>query len=140
MHRAPLDRPWIAIGVLCVSGVIEALALRARIRIIDPAHRARGLLHWFRESGRPAVMLAVGEDVASVIGVLMSLAGVGATMITNNPLYDALGGIGVGIVLMGTATFSMRESSRCWSVNRRIVMCVKRWTRSSGRVPKCAAW
>ena len=89
--------------------MIEGLALRATIRTIEPRHRAHGLLHWFRESGRPAVMLAVGEDFASVAGVGISLIAVVASVVNGNPLFDALGGIGVGIVLMGTALFSIRE-------------------------------
>ncbi|WP_133061230.1 cation transporter [Paraburkholderia hospita] len=109
LHRAPLDSPYVAICVLCASGVIEGFALRATIRTIDPARRRNGLLHWFRESGQSAVMLAVGEDFASVVGVVVSLIAVVASMLSRNPLFDALGGVGVGIVLMGTALFSMRE-------------------------------
>ncbi|MCC8392476.1 cation transporter [Paraburkholderia sp. MMS20-SJTR3] len=53
VHHSALEHPLLAIGVLCASGVIEAFALRASIRTIDPRHRAKGLLHWFKESGRP---------------------------------------------------------------------------------------
>ncbi|MGT2476324.1 cation transporter [Paraburkholderia terrae] len=109
LRPSPLDSPYLAVGVLCASGVIEGLALRATIRTIEPRHRAHGLLHWFRESGRSAVMLAVGEEFASVVGVVVSLIAVLASMLSGNPLFDAIGGIGVGIVLMGTALFSMRE-------------------------------
>lgn len=109
VHHARLERPLLAIGVLCVSGVIEALALRGSIRTIDPRHRAKGLLNWFKESGRPSVMLSVSEDLAAVVGVLVSLIAIGTAVLTGNPLYDALGSIGVGLVLMGTALFSMRE-------------------------------
>lgn len=108
-HPSGLDRPYLAVTVLCVSGVIEGLALRATIRTIEPRARAQGLLHWFRESGRAAVMLAVGEDFAAVVGVAVSLVAIVASMLTGSPLFDALGSIGVGVVLMGTATFSMRE-------------------------------
>ncbi|WP_353558462.1 hypothetical protein [Paraburkholderia terrae] len=55
------------------------------------------------------MMLAVGEDFASVVGVVVSLIAVVASMLNGNPLFDAIGGIGVGIVLMGTALFSMQE-------------------------------
>ncbi|MGF6606869.1 cation diffusion facilitator family transporter [Paraburkholderia sp. WSM4175] len=109
IHHSRLENPLLAIGVLCVSGVIEAVALRASIRTIEPRHRARGLLSWFRESGRPSVMLAVSEDAAAVTGVFVSVIAIGATVLTGNPLYDALGSVGVGIVLMATALFSMRE-------------------------------
>ncbi len=109
LHRSQLEHPLLAVGVLCVSGVIEAVALRASIRTIEPGHRARGLLNWFKESGRPSVMLSVSEDFAAVAGVLVSLAAVGIAVFTGNPLYDALGSIGVGLVLMMTALYSMRE-------------------------------
>jgi cation diffusion facilitator family transporter len=109
VHLSAVDHPLLAVAVLCVSGVVEGFALKASIRTIDPRHRARGLFRWFRESGKPSVMLAVSEDVAAVAGVLVSLVGIGLTIATGNPLYDALGSVGVGIVLMCTALFSMRE-------------------------------
>jgi divalent metal cation (Fe/Co/Zn/Cd) transporter len=109
VRGSSLDHPWLAIAVMCVSGVVEGMALRASIRSIEPRHRARGLFHWFRESGRPAVMLAVSEDLAALAGVIVSLIAVGLSMFTDDPVYDSLGSIGVGIVLMATALFSMRE-------------------------------
>nr|WP_232477755.1 cation transporter [Caballeronia calidae] len=42
VHHSQLESPLLAVGVLCVSGVIEALALRGSIRTIDPRHRAKG--------------------------------------------------------------------------------------------------
>jgi divalent metal cation (Fe/Co/Zn/Cd) transporter len=109
MHRSPLEHPYVVIGVLCASGVIEAFALRASIGTIKPRRRKHGLLYWFRESGKPEVMLSVGEDAAALAGVAVSLLAVGIAVLTGNPAYDALGGIGVGLVLMGTAFFAMRE-------------------------------
>ncbi|CAD6538162.1 cation diffusion facilitator family transporter [Paraburkholderia sabiae] len=108
-HHSQLEHPLLAVCVLCVSGVIEGLALRASIRTIEPGHRAKGLLHWFKESGRPSVMLAVSEDIAAVAGVLVSLIAIGLAMLTGNPVYDALGSVGVGLVLTATALFSMKE-------------------------------
>jgi cation diffusion facilitator family transporter len=109
IHRSQLEHPLLAIGVLCVSGVIEALSLRGAIRTIEPRHRAEGLLNWFKESGRASVMLSVSEDVGAIAGVLVSLAAIAVAVFTGNPLYDALGSIGVGLVLMAVALFSMRE-------------------------------
>ena len=130
LHPSPLERPLLAIGVLCVSGVIEALALRGSIRTIEPRHRAHGLLRWFKESGRPSVMLAVSEDLAAVAGVLVSLIAIGVAMLTGNPLYDALGSVGVGLVLMGTALFSMKEIKSLLvgeSAHRRIRDDMRTW-------------
>jgi cation diffusion facilitator family transporter len=109
LHRSPLEHPYVVVAVLCASGVIEGVALKSSIRTIERHRRRAGLLHWFRETGKPEVMLAVGEDAAALVGVLISLLAIGLSIATGNPVYDALGGIGVGAVLMGTAFFSLRE-------------------------------
>ncbi|WP_243658608.1 cation transporter [Paraburkholderia sp. BL9I2N2] len=109
LNRSPLQHPYAVIGVLCASGLIEAFALKASIGTIKPRRRKHGLLHWFRESGKPEVMLSVGEDAAALAGVAISLLAVSIAVLTGNAAYDALGGIGVGLVLMGTAFFAMHE-------------------------------
>ncbi len=77
MNPQLLGHPYAVIGVLCASGLIEALALKASIGTIRHRRREHGLLHWFRESGKPEVMLSVGEDAAALAGVVVSLAAVG---------------------------------------------------------------
>ena len=109
MHRSPLEHPYVVVAVLCTSGVIEGIALRSSISTIERHRRRAGLLHWFRETGKPEVMLSVGEDAAALAGVFVSLLAIGLSIATGNPVYDAIGGIGVGAVLMGTAFFSLRE-------------------------------
>ena len=41
-----------------------------------------------------------GEDIAALIGLVLALIAVLATIITGNPLYDALGSIAIGVVLV----------------------------------------
>lgn len=111
-HGATLERPEIAVGVLFVCALVEGSALRASIRSIDRKRRAggmRGLWRWFRETGELEVMLSIGEDVAALAGVLVSIAGTGLAVLTGWAGFDALGSIGVGLVMMATAVFSLRE-------------------------------
>ncbi|MGQ7933608.1 cation diffusion facilitator family transporter [Paraburkholderia sp. D1E] len=109
LHRSPLEHPYVVIAVLCVSGVIEASALQASIGTIDESRRKAGLWKWFRETGQPQLLLAIGEDVAALGGVLASLVAVVLSVLTGSPVFDACGGIAVGLILMSTAIFSMRE-------------------------------
>lgn len=109
VHRSPLAHPYVVAGVLCASGIVEGFALKASISTIGRERRRDGILNWFRESGSPEIMLSVGEDVAALTGIGLSLLAVGLSILTGDPLYDALGGIAVGLVLMGTAVFSIRE-------------------------------
>ncbi|MEQ5844368.1 MULTISPECIES: cation diffusion facilitator family transporter [Paraburkholderia] len=109
LHRSPLEHPYVVIVVLCVSGVIEGSALKASIGTIDGARRKAGLWTWFRETGQPQLLLVVGEDAAALAGVVASLLAVFLSVLTGSPVFDACGGIAVGLILMGTAVFSMRE-------------------------------
>lgn len=109
LHRTPLEHPYVVVIVLCVSGVIEAGALKASIGTIDESRRKAGLWTWFRETGRPQLLLAIGEDTAALAGVLASLVAVVLSVVTGSAVFDACGSITVGLILMGTAVFSMRE-------------------------------
>ncbi|MFC0398751.1 cation diffusion facilitator family transporter [Paraburkholderia rhizosphaerae] len=108
-HITPLDHPLVVVAVLGASIVIEGAALRASVRTVGHELRSRGLWRWFRETGKPELLLVIGEDIAALAGVLVSLIAVAIAVWTGNPVFDALGGIGVGLVLMGTALLSLRE-------------------------------
>jgi divalent metal cation (Fe/Co/Zn/Cd) transporter len=60
----------------------------------------RNLLGWFRTSRQSELLVVVGEDIAALIGLVLALAAVLATMLTGNPLFDALGTIAIGVVLI----------------------------------------
>ncbi|SDE44786.1 cation diffusion facilitator family transporter [Paraburkholderia lycopersici] len=108
-HRTGLDRPEVAVAVVFVSAVVEGASLRASILSIDRKRRAGGLWRWFRETGELETMLSIGEDAAALAGVLVSLTGTGLATLTGRPGFDALGSIGVGLVMMATAVLSLRE-------------------------------
>lgn len=109
LHHSPLEHPYVVVAVLCVSGLMEATALKASIGTIEGHRRKAGLWKWFRDTGQPQLLLAVGEDVAALAGVLASLVAVVLSMLIGSPVFDACGSIAVGLILMGTAVFSMRE-------------------------------
>ncbi|MCP3712523.1 cation transporter [Paraburkholderia sp. CNPSo 3274] len=108
-HHSGLDHPGVAVGVLFISALLEGAALRASIRSIDRKRRAGGLWRWFRETGELETMLSIGEDAAALAGVLVSIAGTGLAAFTGRAGFDALGSIGVGLVMMATAVLSLRE-------------------------------
>jgi cation diffusion facilitator family transporter len=130
MHTEPLDHPAVVIAVLAASVVIEGTALKASLGTIGAELRSRGLWRWFRETGKPELLLVVGEDMAALAGVGISLVAVGLAVWTGNPMFDALGGIGVGIVLMCTALLSLREIKSLLvgeSAHRSVRMKMEQW-------------
>jgi divalent metal cation (Fe/Co/Zn/Cd) transporter len=55
------------------------------------------------ESRQSELVVIFGEDVAAEVGLSLALAAVLAAIITGNPLYDALGSIAIGVVLIVVA-------------------------------------
>ncbi|MFC0401172.1 cation diffusion facilitator family transporter [Paraburkholderia rhizosphaerae] len=113
VHRAiarePLSYAFVALAVLGVSVVLEALSLAGAIREIRKTNRDKSLWRWFRETRESDLLVVAGEDIAALAGLAIAFVAVLLTMVTGNPLFDALGSIGVGLLLMVIAFLVARE-------------------------------
>lgn len=99
-HPVPLSGPWIAIGVLIFSIVAEGISLWGCLREVNKIRGDRTLFTWFQESRESELLVVFGEDLAALIGLTFALLAVGLAMYTGNPLFDALGSIMIGVLLI----------------------------------------
>ncbi|NIM70188.1 MAG: cation diffusion facilitator family transporter [Xanthomonadales bacterium] len=104
-HPEALKAPLIAIGVLLFGIVAESISLWGCMREVNKERRGRGLLLWFRESRSSELVVVFGEDVAALLGLVVALAAVTATMLTGNAVFDAIGTIMIGVLLLVIAFF-----------------------------------
>ena len=103
-HPQPLRHAWVAIAILAFGLVAESISLRACLQEVNKVRHGRGLWHWFRESRQSELVVILGEDLAALLGLAVALAAVVLTMVTGNPLWDGLGSIAIGVVLIVVAT------------------------------------
>ena len=96
----PLSHPWVAVGVLVFGIAAETVSLRACLIEIAKVRGGKSLWAWFRVSRQSELVVILGEDIAAEIGLVLALIAVLATIVTGNPLYDALGSIAIGVVLV----------------------------------------
>lgn len=101
----PLNRPWIAVGVLVFGIIAESVSMRACLIEVNKARGSQTLWQWFRESRQAELVVIFGEDLAALLGLVFALLAVVATMITGNPIYDAIGTLGIGVLLIVIAVF-----------------------------------
>ena len=101
----PLEKPWLAVGVLIFSIVLEWLSLRACLQEINQVREKNSLWHWFRESRNSEMIVLFGEQLAALLGLVFALAAIGLSMVTGNPVYDAIGTVGIGVLLIVIAIF-----------------------------------
>jgi cation diffusion facilitator family transporter len=96
----PLTAPWIAIGVLLFSIVAESVSFWGCLREVRKVRGKRSFFKWFRESRESELLVVFGEDLAALFGLVFALIAVFVSMVTGNPLYDAIGSITIGILLI----------------------------------------
>ena len=105
LHPTPLSHPWVAITVLIFAIAAESVSLWGCLREVNKERYGRNILQWFRQSRSSALIVVFGEDIAALLGLVFALAAIIATYLTGNPLWDALGTISIGILLIVVAFF-----------------------------------
>ena len=106
---APVTQPWIAIGVLVFCIVAESISMRACMVEVNKARGNLGLWRWFRSSRQAELVVIFGEDLAALLGLVFALVAIGLTMLTGDPMYDALGTMMIGFLLVLVAQGIARQ-------------------------------
>lgn len=100
-HPHELENAWIPIAVLLVAIVLESFSLRTAVK--ESNHlRAKGQswVAFVRHAKAPELPVVLLEDVAALTGLVFALFGVGMTVITHNPIFDAIGTLMIGTLLI----------------------------------------
>ncbi len=101
-----LQSPYIAIIVLSVSILLESASLYGCVTQIRKVKRKdESIIKWFSHSRQSELVVVLGEDVAALLGLMFALAAVILTIVTGNPVFDAIGSIGIGVLLVVVSMF-----------------------------------
>ena len=98
-----LSYPWVAVGILVFGLVAESVSLRACLHEVNKVRGGRTLWRWFRESRQSELVVILGEDLAALLGLAFALVAILATIYTGNPVWDALGSMSIGVLLIVVA-------------------------------------
>lgn len=99
----PLSYPLLALGVLAFGIVMESFSTWGCLREVNKVRGSQSLWAWFRNSRNAELVVILGEDLAALLGLTFAFAAVLATWATGNPMWDALGGIAIGALLIVVA-------------------------------------
>ena len=100
-----LEQWWWAVGVLIFGIIAESVSMRACMQEVNKARGDRSLWRWFRESRQAELVVIFGEDLAALFGLVFALFAVGLAVITGNPMWDAIGTVAIGVLLIVVAVF-----------------------------------
>ena len=96
----PLKQPMIAVSVLVFAIIAESLSLWGCMRAVNKERVGRSIPSWFKESRSSELLVVFGEDVAALLGLVLALLAVVTAAITGNPMYDAIGTVMIGVLLV----------------------------------------
>ena len=94
-----------AAGVLVFGIIVEGISMRACLQEVNKARAGRSMWQWFRESRQAELVVIFGEDAAALLGLVFALVAILTAVATGNPVWDAIGTIGIGVLLIVVAVF-----------------------------------
>jgi cation diffusion facilitator family transporter len=105
-HPHEVENLPVAITILVFAFVLESFSLRTAVRESRP-HKQRGSSWWrfIHTTKQPELPVVLLEDTGATIGLLIALAGTITSQVTGEPRWDAVGSIGIGLLLVTIAIF-----------------------------------
>ncbi len=98
-HPHELDSLGWAIGILAFGIVLESFSFRTAI---VESNRVRGDAGWsefIRHSRTPELPVVLLEDLGALIGLVLALVAIVLASITDDPVWDGVGTLSIGILL-----------------------------------------
>lgn len=99
-EKGELDSPVVAIVILGFAILAEGFSFRTAI---VESRKIKGDESWaafIRHTKSPELPVVLLEDLGALIGLVLALAGVTLATITDDVVWDALGTMGIGVLLL----------------------------------------
>jgi cation diffusion facilitator family transporter len=108
-HPQDLKSPVVAIAILVVAIALESYSFRTAVVESRPLKGSGGWWRFIRTSRNPELPVVLLEDTGALVGLVFALIGVGLSMLTDNPVWDGVGTVGIGVLLGVIAIVLMVE-------------------------------
>lgn len=102
-HPHELENVWLPILVLSVAIVLESFSLATAVRESKKVKGTQSWIKFIKHAKSPELPVVLLEDVAALLGLVFALTGVGLSVITGNPIFDAYGTLAIGALLVVVA-------------------------------------
>ena len=96
----PLEVWWLPMLVLVIAIGLEGFSLRTAIGESNPTRGKLSWLQFIRRAKAPELPVVLLEDTAALLGLVFAFAGVGLTVLTGNGVWDGIGTVFIGALLV----------------------------------------
>jgi cation diffusion facilitator family transporter len=110
-HPHELEMVWLPLVVLGAAIVMESLSLRTAVIEANHVRHGKSWVQFIRHAKSPELPVILLEDLAALIGLVLAFGGVGLTVVTGDPIWDAIGTLAIGGLLVLVAIVLGLETS-----------------------------
>jgi cation diffusion facilitator family transporter len=103
-HPHQVESATVGFVVLAIAFVLESVSLRTAARAADEVRGDAGWWLFIRTTKAPELPVVLLEDFGGLVGLLLAGAGLGLTVSTGDPTYDAAASVAIGVLLGVLAT------------------------------------
>ena len=104
-HPEELKNLWVAIVVLGLAVLLEGGSLLGCLREIRKLRGERPFREWLKHTRNSELVVVLGEDIGAQLGLILAMMFLLMADYTGNPMYDALGSICIGTILIVISVF-----------------------------------
>ncbi|HWU59280.1 MAG TPA: cation diffusion facilitator family transporter [Microbacteriaceae bacterium] len=102
-HPHPIEVWWLPLLVLVIAICMESYSLRTAVHESRPLKGDESWFTFIRRAKAPELPVVLLEDVAALTGLVFALFGVGLSILTGNGIWDAIGTLMIGLLLIAVA-------------------------------------
>ena len=105
MHPSPVTSPLVNYVVLGAAMIFEGVAWCMAYRAFRRMQGSRSITAAVAASKDPTTFVVLFEDTAAMLGLLVAAIGLTLSQVLDQPVFDGIASIGIGLILAGTAVW-----------------------------------
>ena len=108
-HPEIVEHVPMALGILLFSMVMEGWATWGNLKEMKKRRGKLSLIEYLKRTKDSDLIILFGENSAAVLGLLIAIIALVFAWVTGNGVFDSIGSILIGVVLIGVAVFLAKE-------------------------------
>lgn len=99
-HPHEIEHWYWPVGVLVFAIIAESFSFRTAIKESNPLRGSESWKEFVRHAKAPELPVVLLEDLGALVGLVLALGGVGLALATGDGVWDGIGTLCIGILLI----------------------------------------
>ncbi|OWA14546.1 cation transporter [Streptomyces sp. CS227] len=109
-HPHEIEHWYWPVGVLVFAIIAEAFSFRTAVKESNPLRGKQSWSQFVRRAKAPELPVVLLEDLGALVGLILALGGVGLALATGNGVWDGIGTLCIGVLLIVIAIVLAAET------------------------------